>query len=127
MKVRMGFVSNSSSSSFCIYGAFLEDDKIETPEFLEFMVDHIDDVESIEKAKETLEEDRDDVLWQLETPLGLEYYCIDGDDGVYLGDSWSHVKDDETGRQFKDRVEAQLKKIWPDVKCTTLEEAWRDG
>lgn len=127
MKVRLGFVSNSSTSSFCIYGTYIEFHEIGTTEFLEFMVDHIDKVETIAQAEEGLEDDRYDVFWEMEKALNLDYHIVEGDDGVYIGDAWSSVGDDETGRQFKDKVEEKIKKLWPKAKCMTLEEAWRDG
>ena len=97
MKIRNGFVSNSSTSSFCIYGAAIDKSKV--------------DEDAVEKA-------------------GLEYHRGDpnnGDDYVYIGRSWCSIKDDETGAQFKKNIEILLKEMFETTKCSTYEEAWRDG
>lgn len=97
MKTRNGFVSNSSSSSFCIYGASVSADKV--------------DEEKIEQ-------------------MGLEVHhgdsnCYEG--SVYVGRSWSGIKDDETGAQFKKNVEGLLKELLEINKCSTIEESWYNG
>jgi hypothetical protein len=98
MKTRIGFVSNSSTTSFCIYGAEVSDaiaDKIESDET---------------------------------TDLTVEYGDPNGDGEKYAGISWTKVKDDETGLQFKTRVEEEIRKfVGKTVKCRTIEEAYRDG
>lgn len=98
MKVRSGFVSNSSSSSFLIYGA------------------------KFEKAPERVKQE--DV-----GSLGIEHGDPDWDDTKYVGLSWSAIKDDETGAQFKSRIENELKKLFPDEKLDigTWEDAWYNG
>ena len=103
MKVRMGFVSNSSSSSFLIYGVRIED-----------------------KAYAKLEDKK------LPDGIGLE--CPPEDDGGYIGASWDSIKDDETGKQFKDRVAAAIAEIFKQngvdmekFECGTHQEAWYDG
>jgi len=48
---------------------------------------------------------------------------------IYIGMSWDKIKDDETGRQFKDRVESLIKDCLANqtIVCETLESAWYDG
>jgi hypothetical protein len=84
MKLRNGFVSNSSTSSFLIFGVCIEGN-----------------YETSEKI--------DEIITKLN--LGLEVHAPGDYDSVYIGQSWDEVGDDETGLQFKDRVTAELVKL----------------
>jgi hypothetical protein len=111
MKVRNGFVSNSSSSSFCIYGASFEFEEL------------------LEKAKSYFSEDE---LKEIEEePYLLEEMLIEktnlavysSDDNYWIGKSWTNVGDDQTGKEFKDSIKEELEKILgPDIECGTHEE-----
>lgn len=111
MKIRQGFVSNSSTTSFCIYGALIAPPRDEAREETEEYYDaHEDMYEKCEK-------------------LGLECHSTPWDSDCYIGLEWYNLRDDETGAQFKARVEALLFTnfgIKPEA-CSTHEEAWRDG
>lgn len=103
MKVRKGFVSNSSTSSFCIYGVCIDN-------------------------KELVKRTGTDDLWgmtELFTSSGPDYY----DEVTYIGASWDGIKDDETGADFRARVQAAIKELLGDdwESFSTYEEAWRDG
>lgn len=39
----------------------------------------------------------------------------------YIGRSFDKIGDNETGKQFKESVENQLKKVFDDIKCRTLD------
>ena len=97
MKTRLGFVSNSSSSSFCLYGIHLSYNTKLTEEDYSFLQKH-----------------------------GLEHMEDDGD-MIYIGREWKTVRDGETGGQFKESVEEAVAKRWPDKTCYTHEEAWYNG
>lgn len=108
MKIRNGFVSNSSSSSFLIYGIYLDD----SSELLRLHNEGRPDEEKVE--------DR----WNLYSK-GLEIENMDYG-GTYVGLSWDSVKNDETGKEFKERAEKLIKELLPGYtgKFGTHEEAW---
>lgn len=109
MKVRNGFVSNSSSSSFCIYGAYFDS-------FSEFA-----DAFGLEEVPYN--------IWSIDTK-GLEIWeisdCGSSRPSIFIGRRWSSIKDDETGAEFKESVEQKF--VGTDKKiCRTHEEAWYNG
>lgn len=112
MKKRKGFVSNSSVSSFCIFGTILSE-------------------ESLEEIGVKLGEDND-ILGFIsgmieDKKLNLEVECPFKDD-YYVGRSWRKVEDDQTGREFKEDIKKQIMKlIGKDVQLKTFEEAWQDS
>ena len=125
MKVRTGFVSNSSSSSFCIYGTIIEDSTENREMLLKFLEEKCNvSKEDLENLREV--EDMSEIGYEVEEQLkdlSSDYY----DDSLYLGRSWRSVKDDETGMQFKESIEKKLKEILGDkIKCDTHEECWQD-
>lgn len=98
MKIRNGFVSNSSSSSFCIYGVYVDS-----------------------MSKELRENCSKQNLY---VTSGDPNY----DEGYYIGREYSSIKDDETGKQFKDDVKERLQTVGISIENIGLcEQAWYDG
>lgn len=116
MKSRSGFVSNSSSSSFLIYGTSVDssDARAWLKSNKNLSDDEIDEMDSYE------------IREIIESECGLNFFG-NSDYGMYVGASWDEVGDDETGKQFKTRVETEVKKVFPDASFSTYEEAWYDG
>jgi hypothetical protein len=100
MKIRKGFVSNSSTTSFCIYGAFIEENNKWS--------DYKD-------------------MWSLVKKHNLECHT-DMENGYYIGRSWDTIADDQTGKQFKESVKEALKEMTgEDQECQHFERAYYDG
>ena len=93
----MGFVSNSSSTSFCIWGAYISGFEGRLSELLTLIKD-----------------------------TGLEYHQTPWN-SIAVGRSFSSIKDDETGAQFKQGIVDKLKELGLADKCNVCEEAWYDG
>lgn len=93
MKIRNGFVSNSSSSSFVIYGVMLEvsgatnDGKSRLDEYL-----------------------AENLLYSRKNDARLSAYT-EYDGCVWLGRSLKSISDDETFSEFKEKTRIALKEI----------------
>ena len=113
MKIRNGFVSNSSSSSFCIYGASID---VSLTKAEEDAVKDGDTDEAMEKKMDAFRE-------KLDKSKHLEYHEDYDNDAFYVGRNWSTIGDDETGRQFKESVKKEIEEIVGEpVSCDTIEE-----
>ncbi len=107
MKIRNGFVSNSSSSSFHIYGT-----KVDECIIAELLID------GGFATEEDIDEDGVmEYVHKLDTN-GLQLHCINSWDEIYIGRSYSSIEDDETGRDFKtDATECVTKFFGKEKKC----------
>lgn len=94
MKIRTGFVSNSSSSSFCCYGAALDYD-----EYKKLLEDNGYEIY-----------DDEEFLHDNEVNLST-YGRFDECYPIYLGLSPQKIQDNETGAEFKQRVKKEVKEF----------------
>ncbi|MGA2296352.1 MAG: hypothetical protein ABSG15_02260 [FCB group bacterium] len=99
MKKRNGFVSNSSSSSFVIYGIILNDNLID-----DFSKQRNLDFEIF--MDEYLEKNNDRVEF---------FYSGSDNDPIFLGAEWRRIRDDETGKQFKESITEKIRSLFPNI------------
>jgi len=94
VKVRQGFVSNSSTTSFCIYGTDVPQD----------ILDALNEEEGLYAFLEQ------------EPDLSIEYGDPNGwpDREIFVGCSLTRMEDDETFGEFKARVAAAIKRLFGD-------------
>jgi hypothetical protein len=136
MKIRNGFVSNSSSSSFCLYGISVDESEIvaalkakgETDPMLDESIYEYLDAWSYEHKKSKGELTEEDIA-KYESRFfhpddGFEFEDVNGCYQV-IGVPWNKIKDDETGAEFKARIQAKITELLgDDAKCDTQIEAW---
>jgi len=98
MKIRNGFVSNSSSSSFCIFGLMTTQDDLGLDDDVRYEIDLYTEIEKINPE--------------------IEFY--DDEENIFLGKSWSDIGDKETGKGFKASIKKDIKdifaKLFPNAK-----------
>ena len=111
MKIRLDYVSNSSSSSFFIMGRCFSDDEV---------IDAL-----VKKGKDPDELDIceiiDDMVFEKE--FGLDVVNDGENEQVFLGLTFDSMKDDETKAEFTKRAKEQLSKFFDkDLKVEPIVE-----
>jgi hypothetical protein len=113
MKIRGGWVSNSSSTSFCVYGAYFSVDTLRPEVKAKLLEKFNEDREADDRVEDIDVLDSWDVSFLLESmtliPDGMGVFGYEHD---CMGMGPENIGDDETGRQFKDRVEKAMKELF---------------
>lgn len=104
MKVRLGFVSNSSSSSFCIYGVALYTEELE-----KFMKSKGLDIDfDDDNSNDIIQKELDKITKQ----LGIDYNSIYSWESQYalIGKNFESMKQNETRKEFESKVKKDFSK-----------------
>jgi len=139
MKIRNGFVSNSSSSSFCIYGVCIDYDDLKnvTDDTKKFLLDKHNEISTEEHQKDNfedyfeffMEDEPYTIVEDIEDRTELSFWTMPYTDTVYVGISYDTIKDEETGKEFKERVRNLVKELFGDSinvnSFATHSEVWR--
>ena len=124
MKIKTGFVSNSSSTSYCIWGMNIEWKQIKEELQKKLLVGDEDEPEGF------VPEEWAYILKDMFPPIDSFYGECDWEEGNDFGIEFYRIKDGETGRQFKDKVEDLVRQILRDdvnVEAGVIDVCYRDG
>ena len=122
MKIKLDFITNSSSSSFVVMGATIGHGNI-PDEIFQLVADKLD--YSLEEVKEDIGEFIVNMVEK--TDLDYSYgYEYSGD--LMVGIPYTKMNDDETLGQFKEKVRKQIQEaLGIDTQPYHIEECWWDG
>lgn len=136
MKKRAGFVSNSSSCSFQIYGVGTEASSVwknllpetRTDVELAWLEAHPD--ETLPRPEDMESMDLiEDFMWPYLRKVGISYNFGQDSDYVYFGlDPWDGLGENETKSQFSAKIEDIISRMFgPNWHCGFHSEEWYDG
>lgn len=117
MKIRIGFVSNSSTSSFCIYGCSMDENKA---------IDLLKSTGSLTEEQNTGE--IYEILEEIAEKHKLKFH-MPGDyaDCAYFGFDFETIPNDINVGEWKAEKEAFLKTLFGEnIDCCVFSEVWEN-
>jgi hypothetical protein len=123
MKIKLDFVTNSSTTCFVVWGAMIKPEDIKD-EYYQAIADKKD--MTLEQVKNNYYDAFEYIFngTQLDFSFGPDYDSYAAMVGIYV----SKMNDEETLKQFKQKVQLQiLEATGLQVTPHYIEEAWRDG
>jgi hypothetical protein len=119
MKIRQGFVSNSSSTSFLLYGIVVEESELFEKYKSELTPEELEEWENGDFDEQYFVEQKIGEGYSVKHPYESDSY--------YIGKSWDEIKNEQTRKEFTEEIENRLSKLGFNKKCDTWSEAWYDG
>ena len=131
MKIRIDYVSNSSSSSFMVVGhAFDYEELVKIAEYNKLVSEYQDNSE--DTPEDYSEWDTGEIVEELEerfTDLDFQYGLENYYDNVCIGMGYDKMKDSETKKDFEKRIAERLKEMTgrDDIEVDCMVDGGRDG
>ena len=130
MKIRIDYVSNSSSSSFMVVGhAFDDEELVKIAEHNKLVPEYPEEHEGSEDYSEwstgEIVEALEEKFKDLDFQYGLENYY----DEVCIGMTYDQMKDSETKKDFEKRIADRLKEMTgkDSIEIDCMVDGGRDG
>jgi len=114
MKIRLGFVSNSSSSSFCVYGLSLRSiDFINYSKRKNPMTEHEYEELDMDQTAQLVDKIIEKHIKKYKLNNELRYEL--DDEYVYVGRPYETLGENETGHAFKELAKKILEQLLPNA------------
>lgn len=115
MKVRAGFVSNSSTSSFCFYGIYEDSYSLIEKLIKNGIID-----------EEVDESDYYDIIEEIAGKNGLDFDS-DSNGSFVVGGDLAQIPDDVVVKEWKSEIQKKINKLFgKDSQCDIYEESFHD-